>query len=298
MLPRQSLRIFARLLGQKQRLCYMSTNPKPPGPNSNSEPIDPYFTSTSDVPQPSKPQTPDDEDEDKANPQDSNSKLYAFALGGCLLGMLYFLQKMNTMRDKSVKSRYEVKQKAYGKADIGGPWHLVDKNGSKLSSKDLEGSYYVVYFGFCKCPDICPQSLQKLTKAFDQIKKMKEGAYFDLKLVFVSVDPDRDSPETIQKFLSYFSPGIMGITGLTNDDPKLKDMMKKFKIYATKIEFETEDDKGVKEENYTLDHTVISYLVSDDNEYLIHLGSSLSAKDLAEKIVDHVVNYQSAKVYK
>jgi len=59
-------------------------------------------------------------------------------------------------------------------------------------------------------------------------------------------------------------------------------MMKKFWIYATKIKYETDEEK--EENNYTLDHTVISYLMNNENEYLDHLGSSLSAKDLSEKV--------------
>lgn len=61
-------------------------------------------------------------------------------------------------------------------------------------------------------------------------------------------------------------------------------MMRKFKIYSTKIEYEIENDKKEKVNSYTLDHTVISYLMNGDNEYLDHLGSSLNARDLSEKI--------------
>lgn len=66
-----------------------------------------------------------------------------------------------------------------------------------MSNKNFKGSYYLLYFGFCNCPDICPNSLHKLAKAIDKVKKMPEAKYFDLKSVFVSVDPDRDTPERI-----------------------------------------------------------------------------------------------------
>lgn len=64
---------------------------------------------------------------------------------------------------------------------------------------------------------------------------MPEAQYINLKTIFVSVDPDRDTPERIDKFLSYFDKSIMGVTAPTNDDQNLKDAMKKFKIYASKI---------------------------------------------------------------
>lgn len=75
------------------------------------------------------------------------------------------------------------------------------------------------------------------------------------------MDPDRDSPERMKKFLSYFGNSFIGVTGLNNDDPKLREMMRKFKIYSTKIEYELEN----KEKSYTLDHTVISYLMNREN---------------------------------
>lgn len=96
------------------------------------------------------------------------------------------------------------------------------------------------------CPDICPLTMHKLNRAVEKIKKMPEARFFDLKSVFVSVDPDRDSYEKIKRYLSLF-PGdnFIGVTGKSNNSPELKDAMKKFKIYASKIEYEEEDVKTV-----------------------------------------------------
>jgi protein SCO1/2 len=82
-----------------------------------------------------------------------------------------------------------------GKADIGGPWLLYDTKGNAVTHKNFQGKYYLIYFGFTMCPDVCPISLQKVAKAFRRIKKSKEYNYFDLEMVFVSIDPDRDSNE-------------------------------------------------------------------------------------------------------
>ena len=94
--------------------------------------------------------------------------------------------------------------------------------GNPVTHKDLRGAYYLIYFGFCNCPDICPVSLQKISKALDHIRKMPEYKYVKLKTIFVSVDPDRDSPEKMRKFLSHFDKSIIGLTGESNDDPNLK----------------------------------------------------------------------------
>jgi len=80
-----------------------------------------------------------------------------------------------------------------GKAQIGGDWKLIGTDGKPFSNKDLEGTYYLIYFGFTHCPDICPNSLTKLSKAVARVKKSKEANFFNLKTIFVSVDPDRDN---------------------------------------------------------------------------------------------------------
>lgn len=72
--------------------------------------------------------------------------------------------------DKSVTGMTKVSSS--GKANIGGPWTLVDTKGKKFGSSDLDGSYYLIYFGFTNCPDICPNSLLKLSKAIQKIRKM------------------------------------------------------------------------------------------------------------------------------
>jgi len=77
--------------------------------------------------------------------------------------------------------------------------------------------------------------LTKLSRAVAKVKKSKEANFFDLKTVFVSVDPDRDTGEKIKKFVMNFDPEIIGVTGTSNRDPALRDCMKTFKIYASKL---------------------------------------------------------------
>eukprot|EP01016_Furgasonia_blochmanni_P012664 TRINITY_DN1631_c0_g1_i2.p1 TRINITY_DN1631_c0_g1~~TRINITY_DN1631_c0_g1_i2.p1 ORF type:complete len:247 (-),score=73.94 TRINITY_DN1631_c0_g1_i2:202-882(-) len=208
------------------------------------------------------------------------------------------------MRDEK-KTNKNARISYTGKADIGGPWKLVDMEGKEVTSEDLAGSYYMIYFGFCNCPDICPNSLHKLSKALEHIRKMPEGRFFKLKTIFVSVDPDRDDAARMQRFLSLFDKSIIGLTGKSNNSPELKDCMRKFKIYASKIELENEEDEqgGVqgaskkippadgkpRKKPYTIDHTIITYLMSDTNEYLAHLGSNMSDYDLSQTIVDKIL---------
>lgn len=69
--------------------------------------------------------------------------------------------QVNIMRHDKKSSTKQGNKTYSGKADIGGPWELIDLNGNKVTEKDFAGSYYLIYFGFCNCPDICPNSLHK-----------------------------------------------------------------------------------------------------------------------------------------
>ena len=237
----------------------------------------------------------DEEKEDEASFQNENKKsIYVFVVAS--LGLLggYAVMQMNTMREEK-KSTKGQKVTYTGKADIGGSWQLHDMQGNTVTSKDMKGSYYLLYFGFCHCPDICPISLQKISKALDHIRKMPEYRYIKLKTLFVSVDPDRDTPERMHKFLVHFDKSIIGLTGKSNDDPELRSMMNKFRIYASKIELDETPLKPGEKRPYTLDHTIITYLIDDSNNYLTHLGSNLSDRDLSQIIVDAVLSREREK---
>lgn len=114
--------------------------------------------------------------------------------------------------------------------------------------------------------------------------------FYDLKVLFVSIDPDRDDPKRIRKYLNLFNKDFMGISAQSNDSKDLKDMLKTFKIYSSKMNYEDDSSGG-----YTMDHTIISYLINPKNEYVTHIGSSMGVHDLAnfieEKITDDMNTY-------
>lgn len=186
---------------------------------------------------------------------------------------------------------------------------LYDTKGNPFSSKDLEGKYYLIYFGFTFCPDVCPVSLMKMSNALNMVKESKEYTYFDLEALFVSVDPDRDSNERIEEYCKIFHPDLKGLTHKSNSNEDLKTILKKFKIHVSKIllteEEEQEDLKSLqehapqvieklgglkkkKDDKYTLDHSIIVYLIGPDNQFLTYLGSNLDEKDMANLILDEI----------
>lgn len=130
-----------------------------------------------------------------------------------------------------------------GKADIGGNWLLYNTDGEPVTHKDMAGKYYLIYFGFTFCPDVCPVSLMKMAKALNRVKESKEYNYFDIEAIFVSVDPDRDSNERIKEYCKIFDESLIGLTHKSNNNPELKDLLKKFKIHVSKILLSEEEEK-------------------------------------------------------
>ena len=133
---------------------------------------------------------------------------------------------------------------------------------------------------------MCPISLSKIAKAVKKVKESNDYKYFDIETVFVSVDPDRDTNKRIEEYCKLFDDNMIGLTHKTNDEPALKEVMKSFKIYSTKIylspEDQKEDEKNLQEnapkvvekmkelktkknDKYTIDHTIVTYLMGTNN---------------------------------
>jgi protein SCO1/2 len=82
----------------------------------------------------------------------------------------------------------------------------------------LSGNYYLLYFGYTNCPDLTPSTLYYLSSVYRIVKNLPEGAYMKLKIVFISLDPERDSPSEMKKYLANFGKSIIGITASSKDD--------------------------------------------------------------------------------
>lgn len=99
----------------------------------------------------------------------------------------------------------------------------------------LGGYYYLVYFGYTNSPDATPSALYYLSTVYRVIRNIPEGAYLKLKVVFISIDPERDTPSKVKSFLSHFHKSIIGVTASDPNDPDLKECLKKFKIHGNKV---------------------------------------------------------------
>jgi protein SCO1 len=139
-----------------------------------------------------------------------------------------------------------------GAASIGGPFTLVDDNGLSVTDKTLAGKPYVIYFGYTYCPDFCPTTLLDLSR---WIKKLGPDAD-KLNYVFVSIDPERDKPELLHRYLSSFDEHIRGFTGTPEQIAKIA---REYRVYYKKI--------SQTDGTYVMDHSAIMYLMRADGVF-------------------------------
>lgn len=145
-----------------------------------------------------------------------------------------------------------------GKALIGGPFSLVDHTGKRVTEKDFLGRPMLVFFGYRNCPDICPLGLQVVTAALDKLGDRAKN----LQPVFVTVDPDRDTPDKMAEYLKSFSPRFIGLSGTPEE---VAAAAKAYRVYYLKIE----DEKS--KETYSMDHSAIFYLMGADGQFITHI---------------------------
>ncbi len=135
---------------------------------------------------------------------------------------------------------------------IGGPFTLVDDTGATVTEKTLAGKPYAMYFGYTFCPEVCPTTLLDLSR---WISKLGPDAG-KLNYVFVSIDPERDTPQLMHTYLSSFDKHIRGFTGTPD---QVAEIAKEYRVYYKKI---STDDGG-----YVMDHSAIIYLMGPDDKF-------------------------------
>lgn len=170
-----------------------------------------------------------------------------------------------------------------GKPLVGGPFNLITHEGKPFSDKDLVGKWSIIYFGFTHCPDICPDELDKLGIMLDSLKS--KG--IEIQPIFITCDPNRDSPEVLTDYLSEFHPDIIGLTG---DYDEVKRCCKNYRVY-----FSTPRDLKPGED-YLVDHSIFFYLMDPEAQFVDVLGRNYTEETAVEKIVKDVAVYEPSDV--
>ena len=159
-------------------------------------------------------------------------------------------------------------------ADIGRTFELVDDAGLRVTQENLKGHYSLIYFGFTYCPDVCPTSLQVMTLALETMEASNETVDIATAIhpIFITVDPERDTPAALKQYVSYFHPRLSGWTGTP---AQIDDAMRAFKVYRARVENTSNAD------GYTIDHSSIFYLMGPDGAFVAHFDHAVSPEDLA-----------------
>ncbi|NQE65248.1 SCO family protein [Caulobacter sp. RHG1] len=163
--------------------------------------------------------------------------------------------------------------KSQAPAAVGGPFQLVNQDGVPTTEKALKGKWSAVFFGFTYCPDVCPGTLQGLSAATDILGPNKAK---DLQIVFISIDPARDTPEQMKTYLSadYVLRSTIGLTG-TQDQTDAA--AKTYKVYYAKV--------GAGP-GYTMDHSTAIYLMDPKGRFKTVIPYNLPPADIARRIDD------------
>jgi protein SCO1 len=154
-------------------------------------------------------------------------------------------------------------------AAVGGPFHLQDQNGRPVSDDDMKGRPFLVFFGFTHCPDVCPTTLFEISQIMQKLGKDADrtGA------LFITVDPERDTPAALKDYLSSFDPHLRGLTG---DPAAVSAAIKAYRVYAKKVPLGNGD--------YTMDHTAVVYLMDKDGHFVAPLNLKQSPEDAAAQL--------------
>ena len=156
-----------------------------------------------------------------------------------------------------------------GQADVGGPFRLTDQNGKTVSDADFRGRYMLIYFGYSFCPDVCPTTLSVMAQALDKLG----GESRRVTPIFITVDPERDTPQVLGDYMKAFGPNFVGLTGSA---AAIKDVEKKYRVYAVKKPLE----KGA----YGMDHSSVLYLMGPAGKIISFYDEAISPDDLAKDL--------------
>jgi protein SCO1/2 len=154
-------------------------------------------------------------------------------------------------------------------ASIGGPFSLTDQNGRTVTDRDLKGKPFLVFFGFTHCPDVCPTALFEVSEIMRSLGPDADR----VRVLFVTVDPERDTPALLKDYLSSFDPHLSALSG---DPEAVAAVAKAYRVYYKKV--------PLSEGGYTMDHTAIVYLMNKDGRFVspfnIKRAPEVAAADL------------------
>jgi len=160
-----------------------------------------------------------------------------------------------------------------GAAAIGGPFTLVSHEGKIVTERDFRGAPHLVFFGFTHCPDVCPTKLFEISEVLRAAGERGRA----VRALFITVDPERDTPEALKSYLASFDERIVGLTG---DRPAVDATVRAFRAYARKA--------PLKDGDYTMEHTSLVYLMDRDGRFVGSFNLARPPAEAAQELLRQV----------
>jgi protein SCO1/2 len=158
-------------------------------------------------------------------------------------------------------------------AAIGGPIALTDQHGRGFGDAQLEGRYRIVYFGFTHCPDVCPTDLAQIGQALRRLEKKDPARAARVQPLFITVDPERDTPAVLRDYVAAFHPRLVGLTGTPQ---QIAAVGKNFGIYYAR-----EPTPGG---GYVMNHSRLAFLLGPKGEPIALLPHDEGAEAIAAEL--------------
>jgi protein SCO1/2 len=156
-----------------------------------------------------------------------------------------------------------------GRIAVGGSYALIDQDGKPRASTDFAGKYQLLYFGYTFCPDVCPTTLALISAALDKMGPAQSR----IVPVFITIDPARDKPAVLKKYLAAFGPRFVGLTGT---DEEIAAVEKEFRVYAKK--------QPMAGGSYGMDHSSVIYLMGPDGKLISFYDELAQPEELAKDL--------------
>ena len=152
---------------------------------------------------------------------------------------------------------------------IGGSFRLVDQNGKTVTDADLKGKWSLVYFGYTHCPDACPTALNDIAIALDQLGPKREA----VRSVFITVDPERDTPEVLKAYVTSFDAAILALSGSPEEIARAA---KAYRVYYAK-----HPEPGG---DYSMDHSSVIYVMDPEGRFTASFTHQSTPEEIADRL--------------
>ena len=159
-------------------------------------------------------------------------------------------------------------------AAIGGPFQLVQGDGTPVTDRSFPGKYLLIYFGYTSCRDVCPTTLTNVAAAFDDLGTKAD----QVQPLFITVDPDRDTRSVVQNYATHFTPRLVGLTGEPSEVRKVAD---EYRVSSVR-----HGDAGSA--HYEVDHSSVLYLMGPDGRFIAPIRADESPSGMARTIAGHL----------